>query len=456
MLLVVLVIGLSASGLSAEQTGSAPSAPNILVMIADDLGWGDLGMHHGIARTPNVDRLAKEGVELQRFYVYPVCSPTRAAFLTGQMPRRFGIVTPLMPRDPGLPAGLPTLPRTLQSAGYQTFLVGKWHLGSQSPPQQSGFDDFYGFMNAEVDYFKHTGRAGLDWQRDGQPVEEEGYSTFLFADGTIRLLEKRERQRPFFLEVAFNAPHFPLSAPDEYLAQYTNLPPSSATYAAVVTAMDDAIGRILEAVDQQGLRDNTLVLFFSDNGASGREGGTNGPFRAGKFTVFEGGIHTPCVIRWPGQLAAGTITQQPVSVQDLFPTLAAAAGVPVTSAPKLDGKNLWEPLHSGRVQNRGTFVIATTDFALFDGDWKLIETSDGKRSLYQLAKDPGETTDLLAGQADLARRLGAKLDEVKKDLPEVSARTRPGPGGAGKGKGKKGPPPRGTGSGGTTNEASPR
>ena len=184
MLLAVLVIGLSASGLSAERTGQALSAPNILVLIADDLGWGDLGMHHGIARTPNVDRLAKEGMELQRFYVYPVCSPTRAAFLTGQMPRRFGIVNPLMPRDPGLPAGLPTLPRTLQSAGYQTFLVGKWHLGSQSPPQQSGFDHFYGFMNAEVDYFKHTGRAGLDWQRDGQPVEELGWPSFF---GQVKL-----------------------------------------------------------------------------------------------------------------------------------------------------------------------------------------------------------------------------------------------------------------------------
>jgi len=350
-------------------------------LIADDLGWGDLSLHHGLLRTPQLDRLASDGVELQRFYVYPVCSPTRAAFLTGQMPRRFGIVHPLGSREPGLPAGLPMLPRTLQSAGYQTFLVGKWHVGTQSPPRQSGFDHFYGFIGPEVDYFKHTGRNGaLDWQRNGQPVEEPGYSTFLFADEAIRLLEQRDVTRPFFLEVAFNAPHFPLSAPEEYLAKYRNLPPRAATYAAVVDALDVAIGRILTALDKQRLRDNTLVVFFSDNGAGG-QGGSNGLFRGGKDTVFEGGIHTPCLMRWPGRITAGTVSQQPVAVQDLFPTLTAAVGVPVTNALKLDGKNLWEPLRSGRVQERGPFVIAGTDFAILDGDWKLIETADGKRSL---------------------------------------------------------------------------
>lgn len=451
--LAVFVVGLSANHHSAEQAGLVPSAPNILVMIADDLGWGDVGFHKGTIPTPNLDRLAKEGVELQRFYVHPVCSPTRVAFLTGQMPRRFGITYPLGPREPGLPAGLPLLPRTLQSAGYQTFLVGKWHVGTQSPPRQSGFDHFYGLMGPEVDYFKHTGRRGLDWQRNGQPVEEAGYSTILFADEAIRLLEKRDTNRPFFLEVAFNAPHFPLNAPDEYLAKYRNLPPRSATYAAVVDALDTAIGRILAVLDKQGLRDNTLVVFFSDNGAGG-QGGSNGPLRGGKDTVFEGGLHTPCLMRWPGQIKAGTVTQQPVAVQDLFPTLAAAAGVPVTNATKLDGRNLWEPLRSGQMQDRGPFVIAGTDFALFDGDWKLIETSDGKRSLYQLAKDPGETTDLFAKKTDIAQRLGARLTEVKKDLPAVRIRPRPGSGGAGLGQGR--PPPRGIGPGRIPNESPPR
>ncbi|MCX7047656.1 MAG: sulfatase-like hydrolase/transferase [Candidatus Sumerlaeota bacterium] len=418
------------------------SSPNILLMVADDLGWGDPGFHGGAEHTPTLDRLAKESADLQRFYGYPVCSPSRAALLTGQMPRRLGITTIMGPRQ-SLPAGLSTFPRTLQSAGYQTFLAGKWHLGAQCPPQQNGFDHFYGFLGAEIDYFKHTGLRGegLDWQRDGQPVEEAGYSTFLLADEAIRLMEKRDVERPFFLEVAFNAPHFPLSAPDEYLAKHRNLPPRRATYAAVVDALDASIGRILDALDKLGLRDNTLVLFCSDNGAG--ENGSNGPFSSGKGTVSEGGIRVPCLMRWPGQIEAGAICQQLMSVQDVYPTLAAAAGVPVKDEQKLDGKNLWAPLRSGNVQDRGAFVIAGTDFALFDGDWKLIETADGKRSLYQIVKDPGETTDLLAQHADIAQRLGTKLDEVKKDLPEVRARPRPGPGGpgapAGPGPGRRGP-----------------
>jgi arylsulfatase A-like enzyme len=405
------------------------SSPNILLLVVDDLGWGDVGFHGGSEHTPTLDRLAREGVELQRFYAYPVCSPTRAALLTGQMPRRLGIATVLGPRQ-ALPAGLPTFPRTLQSAGYQTFLVGKWHLGAQSSPLQNGFDHFYGFLGAEVDYFKHTGmRGGLDWQRDNQPVEEPGYSTFLLADEAIRLMERRDVERPFFLEAAFNAPHFPLSAPEEYLAKYKNLPWRRATYAAVVDALDASIGRILDALDKLGLRDNTIVLFFSDNSAG--ENGSDGPFRSGKDTVFEGGIRVPCLLRWPGHIEADTVSQQPLAVQDLFPTLAAAAGVPVKDASKADGKNLWEPLCSGRVQDRGAFVIAGTDFAIFDGDWRLIEISDGKRSLYQIVKDPGETIDLYSSSADIAQRLEAKLAEVKKDLPAVRVRPRPGPGNRG-------------------------
>lgn len=446
LFVAVLAASLSASGLrAAQQPGGKPSgtAPNMLVMIADDLGWGDLTLHHGVPQTPHLDQLARDGVELQRFYTYPLCSPTRVAFLTGQMPRRFGITQALAPREPGLPADLPTLPRTLQSAGYQTFLVGKWHVGSQSPPLQSGFDHFYGYMNAEVDYFQHTGRGGiLDWQRNGQTVDEPGYSTFLLADEAIRLLKKRNVTRPFFLEVAFNAPHFPLNAPEEYLAEYSHQSPSLATYAAVVDALDVAIGRILATLDKQGLRDSTLVLFFSDNGASLREGGNNGPFRDGKGTVSEGGIHVPCLLRWPGQIQAGTVSQQLLAVQDLFPTLAAAAGVPVNEALKLDGKNLWEPLRSGRVQDRGAALIAGTDFAIFDGDWKLIETSDGRRTLYQIARDPGETTDLYASSAETAHRLEAELARLKQDLPTVRLRPRPGagsggrPGGPGFGKSK--------------------
>ena len=177
---------------------------NVLILFADDLGSGDLGMHGGVSHTPNIDRLASEGVELTRYYGYPFCSPSRAALLTGQMPRRYGIAYALGAREPGLPAGLPTLPRTLQSAGYQTWLVGKWHLGTASPPLQSGFTHFYGFEGPEVDYFAHTNKRGeVDWQRNGQTVNETGYSTFLIANEAIRLIDERDKNAPFSLQVAF-------------------------------------------------------------------------------------------------------------------------------------------------------------------------------------------------------------------------------------------------------------
>ena len=424
-------------------SASVPSTPpNVLVIIVDDLGWGDVSYHKGTLSTPNIDRLAKDGVELARFYAYPVCSPTRAALITGQMPRRYGIVTPLGPRQAGIPTGIPTLPGTFQLAGYQTSLIGKWHIGTTSPPNKSGFDHFYGFMGPQVDYFKHTNQAGgIDWQRDGETVNEEGYSTFLLADEAIHQIEHRDPKRPFFFEVAFNAPHFPLSAPEKYLAKHKDLG-GRATYAAIVDALDVSIGRVLAVLDKQGLRDNTLVLFFSDNGAGPREGGSNGVLRSGKGSVYEGGIRTPCIVRWPGHVPQGTVSQQPVSTQDLFPTLAAATGVPMPAGAKLDGKNMWPALREGRVVPRDPFLIATTDIALIDSDWKLIETQDGQQSLYHISSDISETTDLIKREPETARRLIAKLAELKKDLPATTQRPGPGSGaGPGGGRGRPGGPP---------------
>ena len=413
-----------------EATSSAKPTTNILVLFADDLGSGDLSLHGGVARTPNIDRLAREGVELRRYYGYPLCSPARAALLTGQMPRRFGIAHALGPREAGLPAGLPTLPRTLKSVGYQTWLVGKWHLGVASPPLQSGFDHFYGFEGPEVDYFQHTNRRGdVDWQRNGQTVREEGYSTLLLADEAIHLIQERDSSRPFYLQVAFNAPHFPLSAPDGSLAKYSSLRPAQALRAAVVDVLDDAVGRILEALDEQGLRRNTLVVFLSDNGAD--QTGSNAPYRSGKGSVYEGGIRVPCLLRWPGQLPAGSTSQQPTCAQDLYPTLAAAVGVELTESHRLDGKNVWPAIVAEKAEARGPFVIAGSDCAIFDGDWKLIETAAGRRSLFHILNDPGETTDVITQHADIAQQLQAKLAEVKQEFSATSARPRPGPGGPG-------------------------
>ena len=427
--LAVLTLCLSSHTVLAAE----PKQPNILVIVVDDLGWAGVGYHSKSMTTPNLDKMAKEGTELQRFYVYPVCSPTRVALLTGQMPRRFNILTALHGPDPGMPKSVPTIPSVFKAAGYQTSLIGKWHVGKATTPQQNGFDHFYGFINAEVDYYKHTGKGGrIDWQRDGKTVKEEGYSTYLFADEAVKLLKTRDKAKPFYMQVTFNAPHDPLSAPPELVEKHKEKGERLGLYAAVVEAMDQGIGRVLDVLDAEKIRENTLVVFFSDNGASGREGGSNAPFRFGKGSLYEGGIHTPALIRWTGKIAAGGVLTQPICVQDLFPTLTAAAGVPMPRDAKIDGVSQWPAITQGKRVEREPFIVASFDIALIDGDWKLIEFQDGKRSLFNLKDDISERSDQYTKQPETATRLGTKLDALKKDLPPVKVerdgpfRQRPG------------------------------
>ena len=427
-LIVFLAIGFAPCLLARPEIEQPEKTKtNVLVLFVDDLGSGDLGMHGGVSRTPNINRLATEGVELKRYYGYPLCSPSRAALLTGQMPRRFGIAYALGARDPGLPADLPTLPRTLRSAGYQTWLVGKWHLGTASPPLKSGFDHFYGFDGPEVDYYQHTNKRGdVDWQRNGQTVNEPGYSTFLLANEAVRLIDERDLRAPFYLQVAFNAPHFPLSAPEAYLAKYSELSKGQALRAAVLDALDEAVGRVLKAIDDHRLDKNTLVIFMSDNGAD--QTGSNAPFRSGKGSVYEGGIRVPCIMRLPGQLEPGTTSQQVTSAQDLYPTIATAVGVSLESDQKLDGKNVWPGLRDADPQDHGPFIIAGSDMAIFNGDWKLVQTLDGRVSLFNLKMDPREATNVWAANVDVGQRMQTLLAESANEFPSLGQRRGPGPG----------------------------
>ena len=421
--------------LALTPDGAAQTAkPNVVVLIADDLGWNDIGTRNPKIVTPNLVKLAKEGVELQRFYGYPVCSPARAGLLTGVLPRRLGLVNIIMPGQAGITKATPTLPAKLKSAGYATSLIGKWHLGSQNPASAVGFEHFYGFMGGEVDYLKHTDMRGKpDWQRDGKQIEESGYTTYLFADEASKQIRNRDKARPFFLQVAFNAPHIDLAAPEDLVAKHK----SDGLYGAVVEGLDIGIGRILATLDEQGLRDNTLVIFVSDNGAS-RRNGSNAPLRGYKSSVDEGGIRTPAIVRWPKRVPAGVKLEQPIAIIDLFPSIAAALNLPLTAELKLDGVNQWPAIAGGKTLPRPAFLVASADIALFDGDWKLVETNAGQRTLYNLKADVSEAKDLLAAQPELAAKLGAQLDTLKKDLPAYSAGGI-GKGGAkgGKGKGKK-------------------
>ncbi len=408
--------------------------PNVVVLIADDLGWNDIGTRNPKIVSPNLVKLAKEGVELQRFYGYPVCSPARAGLLTGVLPRRLGLVNIIMPGQAGITKATPTLPAKLKSAGYATSLIGKWHLGSQNPALAVGFEHFYGFMGGEVDYLKHTDMRGKpDWQRDGKQIEESGYTTYLFADEASKQIRNRDKAKPFFLQVAFNAPHIDLAAPEDLVAKHK----SDGLYGAVVEGLDIGIGRILATLDEQGLRDNTLVIFVSDNGAS-RRNGSNAPLRGYKSSVDEGGIRTPAIVRWPKRVPAGVKLDQPIAIIDLFPSIAAALNLPLTAELKLDGVNQWPAIAGGKTLPRPAFLVASADIALFDGDWKLVETNAGQRTLYNLKADVSEAKDLLAAQPELAAKLGAQLDTLKKDLPAYSSGGI-GKGGAkgGKGKGKK-------------------
>jgi len=401
------------AGLLLAVIGSAvveARPPNIVVILADDLGRGDLERHGGPVRTPAIDRLARDGVELQRCYAHPVCSPTRAALLTGRLPRRFGIDRPLGRREPGLPAGVPTLPRTLALAGYQTHLVGKWHLGTASPPLRSGFDHFYGFLGAEIDSFTHLDRRGeIDWQRDGEPLDEPGYAAVLMADEAVRIIEASSGDRPFYLQLAFNVPHFPILAPAESVAKYAELPSRQATRCGMIDVLDAGVARVLAALDERGLAANTLVVFLSDNGADAS--GRNLPFRARKATVYEGGIRVPAIVRFPGRLAPGTQSDQPLAVQDLFPTICAAVDLPLPADADCDGVDLWQALETGRVVDRPALVIATADRACLAGDWKLVVARDGTEELFYLRTDPGETRDLRQAEPGVAALLRTRLAE---------------------------------------------
>lgn len=405
----------SADAASGVGRSEGRAAKNIIILLADDLGWGDVGFHGGIAETPNIDQLVAEGLELERFYAYPACSPARAAMLTGRFPHRYGIKGPVRRRDGGLPASERLLVEDFQDAGYQTALIGKWHLShasaKESHPNRRGFDHFYGFMDASVDYFKHTSnRGGLDWQRNGEPVVETGYATDLLTNEIVLAINNRDAEQPLFVVAAYSAPHNPFQAPDDLVAKYRRKGAGrSATYAAMIDSLDQGIGKVLAAIDQQKIKDETIVVFASDNGAIGL--GTNGPFRGQKRSVYEGGIRVPCVIRAPGLTQPKSKSSQLFAIHDLLPTLAAAADVSFNGTKPLDGEDLWANLISGQTVPR-RMVIAEEDFAFFKNDWKLVQ-SESETELYDLSNDPGEERNLSETRSQLVRELSTELKEFQ-------------------------------------------
>jgi len=426
---------------------AAEAKPDIVFIIADDLGWADVAFHGGNAPTPHLDRLKREGVELTQHYVAPVCSPTRTGLMTGRCWSRFGVTTPTNER--AMPWDTVTLPRALKTTGYDTCLTGKWHLGSkpEQGPNHFGFDHSYGSLAGGVSPWNHRYKQGpftVTWHRDEKLIEEEGHVTDLIAAEAVKWIESRG-DAPFFLYAPFTAVHLPVKEPAEWVARVpvTITHDVARHYAASVMHLDDAVGRIITALEKKGRRQNTLLVFTSDNGGStsenndlkypddhcpsGRLPGNNLPLHGEKGSVYEGGTRVPTLLSWPAKLKSGTYAGV-AQIIDWMPTICALAEVRLAKDLKWDGLNLWPQL-SGKesVKPRAIYTVGPgfNARAVRDGDWKLIVTRKGTAKkgeapaketseLYDLAQDPNETTDLAAKMPDKAAVLRTRMEELAK------------------------------------------
>jgi len=419
----------------------AADQPNIIFILADDLGNADLGYRGSDIKTPNIDKLANEGVRLENFHGMPVCTPARAALMTGRYPMRYGLQTLVIfpSHTYGLPTDERTLPLALKEAGYSTYMVGKWHLGHADRkywPQNRGFDHFYGNLVGEVDYFTKMRGGLVDWQRNGKFFQEKGYYLDLIGDEAVKLIEKQDKNKPFFLYFASLAPHAPYQAKkadeDRYAATIKD--PTRRTYAAMITSVDEQVGRIVAALDKQGLRENTLIIFSSDNGgprsavvASGAHspeeraaGGvkqeslpaSNGDLRGGKGSLHEGGVRVPTIFNWPAKLKPRVVSE-PLDMVDIMPTVLALAGGKASPEKPLDGKDIWATVAEGRPSPHEDILVNVEAFrgSVIKGNWKLVKVAllPGKTELFDLAADPGEKNNVVEQHPEIVRDLESRL-----------------------------------------------
>lgn len=429
------VLSLVITGSIAGQSQSAGSKPNIIYIVADDLGWKDVGYHGSDIRTPNIDKLAAEGARLEQFYAQPMCTPTRAALMTGRYPFRYGLQTLviLSAHTYGVPTDEWLLPQALKEAGYETAIIGKWHLGHADPkywPRQRGFDYQYGPMIGEIDYFTHEQHGVVDWYLNNKLVKEPGYTTTLLGNAAVKLIDRHNAAVPLYLYLTFNAPHTPYQAPQAYLDQYKNIvDPSRRAYAASITAMDDEIGSVIAALQQKKMRDNTIIVFQSDNGGTrdamfAGEGDMskviipcdNGPYRGGKGSLYEGGTRVPALINWPGHIKPGTIVDGMMHVVDTYPTIVGLAGGKLDKSKPLDGMDMWPTIGEGKPSPRTEVIYNIEPFraGVREGDWKLIWRTPLPSSLelYNIAQDPSEKNNLAAEHPDTVAGLQKRANEL--------------------------------------------
>jgi len=433
-LLATALLGVTASFISSDV--NAADKPNIVYIVADDLGWKDVGYHGSDIQTPNLDILAASGARLEQFYAQPMCTPTRAALMTGRYPFRYGLQTLVIPAgySYGLPADEWLLPQALKEAGYKTAIIGKWHIGHGDQkfwPRQRGFDYQYGPMIGEIDYFTHKEHDTVDWYRDNKKLIEEGYSTTLLGNDAVKLISAHDTAKPLYLYLAFNAPHTPYQATQEYLDEYKQIAdPSRRAYAASITAMDDQIGRVVEALQKKGMRDNTIIFFQSDNGGTrnAKFAGTgfdlsktkipcdNSPYREGKGSLYEGGTRVVALANWPDHIKWGTIVDGMIHVVDTYPTLAKLAGASTAKCKPLDGMDVWSTISEGAASPRTELVynIEALRAGLRQDDWKLIWRAPlpSVTELYNIAQDPSEKDNVAAANPDKVAALQKRVNEL--------------------------------------------
>ncbi|WP_153555389.1 sulfatase-like hydrolase/transferase [Roseimaritima sediminicola] len=455
---------------------SAAERPNILLIVSDDQGYNDLGLLGNGIITPALDRLANEGTRLTEFYVaWPACTPSRASLLTGRYPQRNGIYDMIRNEAPdyghryspaeydvsfervgGMDLREVLLPEVLASAGYVSGIYGKWDLGTLKRflPTSRGFDDFYGFVNTGIDYYTHERYGVPSMYRNLQPTTEDRgtYCTMLFEREALRFIDQHAGEQPFLLYVPFNAPHNSSSldpsirstvqAPPEFKDRYPAVAKETTTttryrygtpatvvtkearqrdYRAAVTCMDESIGKLLDRLQQKGILDNTIVIFFSDNGGSG--GADNSPLRGRKAQTWEGGIRVPCLVRWPaGGIPAGRVCDEFLSSLELLPSLAAVSGASVPDDLVLDGYDWWSTLRGETASPRTEMFWKRRDLkAARVGDWKWVDMGEGRGGLFNLATDPGERENLSDEHPqrlrDLQQRYQHWLDEMEAAEP---------------------------------------
>ncbi len=433
--LTALLSLLAACGSASAAEQGATDKPNIVYILVDDMGYADVGFNGcKDIRTPNIDKLAKQGAVLECLYGQPVCSPTRAALLTGRYLTRTGIYNVVNPGGKNLRGPLPlterTLAQQLRRAGYFTALVGKWHLGADSAeymPTKRGFDRQYGYMGGTINSFTHTAGAGdgpPDWYRNDAASKEVGYSTHLLAREACRIIREKPAEKPLFLYFATNAVHGPLLSPEEYKAPYDKLPKNRKELAGMTAAMDEAVGQIVATLEEKGLSKNTLILFSSDNGGpSWNKTSSNSPLRGGKSDIYEGGMRLCAFATWPGRIPAGVRIAEPIHVVDWFPTLSKLAGAEPDPKLNLDGRDVWPVLTRKAKSPHDAILLVGArngEYAIRVGDWKLLinprEYKTNVKSLpvelYNLAEDIGESKNLAAEEPERVRALRARLDAM--------------------------------------------